>query len=555
MEFMHACFRKDSPYLLEHIKRKIANPKPTAPTAAQQAAAVAAAATAAAQAAAAENPRTAIRPETVTKVMNEVKTMRTRQESLDSRFSAMKQENEALWREVAILRQKHAKQQQIVNKLIQFLVTLVQPARPGSGINNMSGVKRRFQLMINDVPSMGDSTAAAGGGDVSNGAATGSATGKQPADDHMPAIRELTDELFDEDEYEYEDTVTASPHVLSPAEQRHHPHNHYHHQAAEEISDDVEQTSMAFVDHPDTDSSTDNDGDEHDDHNHDDSAHEMQTVDYDIDEAVSATTSTVMAAGGGQSPTQEWLESHILSPQMIKQELVEGTGAGATVNYDHSGGAYATIDAEHTYTLPSAAAAKRSRMITAMTSPRSNRQKSGLHLHIGKNGGQQQVPAVAQIAEKKRPVVQSGGSSNQLPANRNPMISGIASAEVKMPQKISMPSTSRGTKRMAGPQQPHQNAPPSSVYVNKNDFISTEMPTELFDMRSQEAVATGAGGAGKASGSMSPMLGDLSSANFNPSLSLLPSSSSAAVSAAGASGSAAKTMAVAKYGSGKISGA
>lgn len=127
MEFTHACFRKDSPFLLEHIKRKIANPKPTAQLAAAQAAAAAVAAAAAS--ANEDAARAAIRPETVTKVMNEVKTMRSRQESLDSRFSAMKQENEALWREVAILRQKHAKQQQIVNKLIQFLVTLVQPTR------------------------------------------------------------------------------------------------------------------------------------------------------------------------------------------------------------------------------------------------------------------------------------------------------------------------------------------------------------------------------------------------------------------------------------------
>lgn len=44
--------------------------------------------------------------------------MKGRQESLDARFSAMKQENKALWREVAVLRQKHLKQQQIVNKVI-----------------------------------------------------------------------------------------------------------------------------------------------------------------------------------------------------------------------------------------------------------------------------------------------------------------------------------------------------------------------------------------------------------------------------------------------------
>lgn len=126
MEFSHPYFQKGHPYLLEHIKRKIANPKHT------------------------EAEKTAAtKAEHFNRVLHEVKNMRGRQDSLDTRFSAMKQENEALWREVAILRQKHMKQQQIVNKLIQFLVTLVQPQR--SGLGNSLG-KRRFQLMINDAP-------------------------------------------------------------------------------------------------------------------------------------------------------------------------------------------------------------------------------------------------------------------------------------------------------------------------------------------------------------------------------------------------------------------
>lgn len=87
-----------------------------------------------------------LKQETVSKVLSDVKAMRGRQDNLDSRFSVMKQENEALWREIASLRQKHAKQQQIVNKLIQFLISIVQPSR------NMSGVKRHMQLMINDTP-------------------------------------------------------------------------------------------------------------------------------------------------------------------------------------------------------------------------------------------------------------------------------------------------------------------------------------------------------------------------------------------------------------------
>ncbi len=171
MEFSHPCFQRDNPYLLEHIKRKIATTKQ------------------------APEDKAAIKPELVNKVMSEVKVVRGRQDTLDSRFSAMKQENEALWREIAVLRQKHMKQQQIVNKLIQFLVTLVQPTRGGAGINSMNGVKRRFQLMINDVPD--------------------SAKKRKRSQDSGPVIRELTEDLLDDCSYDYE-TPMDSPTILSP---------------------------------------------------------------------------------------------------------------------------------------------------------------------------------------------------------------------------------------------------------------------------------------------------------------------------------------------------
>ncbi|XP_071857560.1 heat shock factor protein isoform X2 [Bombus fervidus] len=121
MEFAHQFFCKGHPYLVEHIKRKIASNKGQDPA------------------------LTPIKPELMNKMLNEVRSMRGRQEHLDSRFGAMKRENEALWRELAMLRQKHLKQQQIVNKLIHFLVTLVQPSR-SSGLS----VKRRYPLMIDD---------------------------------------------------------------------------------------------------------------------------------------------------------------------------------------------------------------------------------------------------------------------------------------------------------------------------------------------------------------------------------------------------------------------
>lgn len=64
-----------------------------------------------------EEGHTSSKPELMNKVLADVKSMKGRQDSLDSQLNAMKRENEVLWREVAILRQKHMKQQQIVNKV------------------------------------------------------------------------------------------------------------------------------------------------------------------------------------------------------------------------------------------------------------------------------------------------------------------------------------------------------------------------------------------------------------------------------------------------------
>ena len=80
-----------------------------------------------------------MRSEKVTEVLNEVSQIKDKQEDLDGRFDTMKKENEALWREVVTLRQKHQSQQKIVNKLIQFLVSMVQPRMAGQ-----SALKRRY---------------------------------------------------------------------------------------------------------------------------------------------------------------------------------------------------------------------------------------------------------------------------------------------------------------------------------------------------------------------------------------------------------------------------
>ncbi|XP_025837422.1 heat shock factor protein isoform X2 [Agrilus planipennis] len=126
IQFYHPYFQKDQPEMLREIKRKVTGTKTVA----------------------SEGYVPSSIKTDVTKVLADVKQLRSHQQTVDSQLSAIKQENAVLWRELAMLRQKHMKQQQIVNKLIQFLVTIVQPSNRMSGL----GVKRRYPLMIHGTP-------------------------------------------------------------------------------------------------------------------------------------------------------------------------------------------------------------------------------------------------------------------------------------------------------------------------------------------------------------------------------------------------------------------
>lgn len=121
-EFQHPYFIRGHEHLLENIKRKVNNLS------------------------VGKTEDVKIRQDNVGKLLTDVQLMKGKQESVDCRLVAMKHENEALWREVASLRQKHAQQQKVVNKLIQFLISLVQS-------NRILGVKRKIPLMLNDTSS------------------------------------------------------------------------------------------------------------------------------------------------------------------------------------------------------------------------------------------------------------------------------------------------------------------------------------------------------------------------------------------------------------------
>ncbi|KAK0135161.1 Heat shock factor protein 1 [Merluccius polli] len=119
-EFQHPCFTRGQEHLLDNIKRKV-TPVPTGK----------------------QQEEVKMCPDGVTKILNDMQLMKGKQENIDSKITTMKHENEALWREVATLRQKHAQQQKVVNKLIQFLMSLVQS-------NRVLGMKRKIPLMLND---------------------------------------------------------------------------------------------------------------------------------------------------------------------------------------------------------------------------------------------------------------------------------------------------------------------------------------------------------------------------------------------------------------------
>lgn len=87
-----------------------------------------------------------VKVDELTEILTDVEMMKGRQENVDNMLENMKRENEALWREVAMLRQKHLKQQQIVEKLLSFLASIVR--------NRVvpAGIKRKAPLLIEQDP-------------------------------------------------------------------------------------------------------------------------------------------------------------------------------------------------------------------------------------------------------------------------------------------------------------------------------------------------------------------------------------------------------------------
>ncbi|XP_072837322.2 heat shock factor protein 3 isoform X1 [Pogona vitticeps] len=112
IEFQHPFFKRGRANLLANIKRKVSAVR-------------------------AEDLK--VCPEDLHKVLSEVQDMREQQSNMDLKLASMKRENEALWKEVASLRQKHSQQQQLLSKILEFILGLMRG-------NCILGLKRKRPL-------------------------------------------------------------------------------------------------------------------------------------------------------------------------------------------------------------------------------------------------------------------------------------------------------------------------------------------------------------------------------------------------------------------------
>ncbi|XP_068103774.1 heat shock factor protein 3-like isoform X2 [Hyperolius riggenbachi] len=114
IEFQHPFFKKGRAELLELIKRKISSVK-------------------------SEDPH--LSQEDLHKVISELKGLKDVQSSMDTKLENMRRENQALWKEVTLLRRKHNHQQKLLTKVLQFILSLMRG-------NVVMAPKRKRQLTL-----------------------------------------------------------------------------------------------------------------------------------------------------------------------------------------------------------------------------------------------------------------------------------------------------------------------------------------------------------------------------------------------------------------------
>ncbi|VDK45623.1 unnamed protein product [Anisakis simplex] len=103
LEFSHPYFVRDHPELLVNIKRKSTSHRPADPTA------------------------VSLATKDLSLVLDEIRQLREKQRAMETKMTHLVKENESVWQQLSHMRTMHLKQQQVVTKLVQFLVALAQP--------------------------------------------------------------------------------------------------------------------------------------------------------------------------------------------------------------------------------------------------------------------------------------------------------------------------------------------------------------------------------------------------------------------------------------------
>ncbi|KAI1730673.1 HSF-type DNA-binding domain-containing protein [Ditylenchus destructor] len=124
LEFSHPYFVRDHPELLMNIKRKVSLAKQAHETSSTA-------------------TTVNVPVKDLSSVFDELRQLRDRQKTMEMKMNGLVKDNELIWRELDHVRGAHVKQQQIVNKLVQFLVALVQP-------NKQQRLGKRHLLAIDD---------------------------------------------------------------------------------------------------------------------------------------------------------------------------------------------------------------------------------------------------------------------------------------------------------------------------------------------------------------------------------------------------------------------
>lgn len=146
MQFYHPLFRRGHPELMNQIKRNNKRPANSCPASAVEV-------------------KNSVDPNTGEKLvtlpesdlicmLEELESLRCSHSHMQSTIYELTRDNELLWNEVGLLRDQHLKQQQNVGKLVQFLISLMQPASAAHCApqkhGRMGGLKRFVSIGESD---------------------------------------------------------------------------------------------------------------------------------------------------------------------------------------------------------------------------------------------------------------------------------------------------------------------------------------------------------------------------------------------------------------------